>query len=529
MQSMKRLMTVLCCVMTVMLVLTSSPVKAEQSSDTDKATAARRVRSNIRVTAQSKTIRYSVDGDDDSIGNKADGVVLRTTGPVKVTYPHLNPLAVQASASTSAVDDPQHAAIVQLVQALAALPGIVKPAAPAGAPVNVSFAGARVGDKDTCNVSTAKDTFVAVRSTLLDDNGYSAKGLKGKFENWRNAIGKALQSNSGPDAVMAGVDQLSNDLEELTARVDCAQKAVDAIPDVKPPEKTPEHMAYDNLTTAVVGQLAGKAADRARTSNKKALDAAHAAAEAADAAASEERQYYDLLLVSGAPQRLNALKKLQATLTDLKDTLTKTYAEPSNWLNGTDYVLALDVTPTAEKMQRVTIKAVNVSVETSDDVLTISTSDAAAASMDVQLDSTFVAEVGIGVTFGFVTRPKYGTGTNADGQTVVAPATPDSVSVDPTVMVNFVPRGVTGAVPIIQVGASTSKTSPAVLLGGGWRMPGGPKGAFVIGVGAMFAWVKDLQQLHVGSVITGTKDIESDLGFDPQPKVRWYFNLQYKF
>ena len=54
MQSMKRLMTVLCCVMTVMLVLTSSPVKAEQSSDTDKATAARRVRSNIRVTAQSR-------------------------------------------------------------------------------------------------------------------------------------------------------------------------------------------------------------------------------------------------------------------------------------------------------------------------------------------------------------------------------------------------------------------------------------------------------------------------------------------
>src|SRR5208282_1688480 len=139
-------------------------------------------------------------------------------------------------------------------------------------------------------------------------------------------------------------------------------------------------------------------------------------------------------------------------------------------------------------------------------------------------------EVGVGAVFGTVTAPVYGTAQNASGQTIVAKKPNTSLSVNPTVLVNFVCRCGTGLLtPMAQIGAAASKTTPAILLGGGIRLFGLSKGDVALGGGAMFAWVKDLQHLKVGDVIGGTNDINSDLGFSGLPKVGGYFAIQYKF
>ena len=83
---------------------------------------------------------------------------------------------------------------------------------------------------------------------------------------------------------------------------------------------------------------------------------------------------------------------------------------------------------------------------------------------------------------------------------------------------------------MLQIGASTSKDLPAILTGVGLRLFGiAGKGDISIGGGAMFGWAKDLQKLKVGDVITGTKDIDADLGYAGTPHVKAYFSILYKF
>ena len=82
---------------------------------------------------------------------------------------------------------------------------------------------------------------------------------------------------------------------------------------------------------------------------------------------------------------------------------------------------------------------------------------------------------------------------------------------------------------MFQIGAATSKDLPAILVGGGLRLFGLGKGDVAIGGGAMFAWFKDLQKLKVGDVVTGTTQIDTDLGYSSRPKLGGYFAIQYKF
>lgn len=62
---------------------------------------------------------------------------------------------------------------------------------------------------------------------------------------------------------------------------------------------------------------------------------------------------------------------------------------------------------------------------------------------------------------------------------------------------------------------------------GRFRLFGSAKGDISIGGGAMFARYKDLKTLK--AVVSGTKDIEADLGHVSRPKSGTYFAIQYKF
>jgi len=215
-------------------------------------------------------------------------------------------------------------------------------------------------------------------------------------------------------------------------------------------------------------------------------------------------------------------------------TLGKQYGAEDKWIGAqsSDFQISDEIGPTFEKMQTVTVKVVSVTFKVDDasSALNISQQETASGTFSVRRYSLLTPEIGVGVVFGAIKQPKYGTDKNAQGQTIVARVPDTSLSIAPSVLVNFVCRCSTGAlVPMFQLGAATSKDLPGILGGVGIRLFGLGKGDVAIGGGAMFGWVKDLQKLKSGDVVGGTKDIDADLGYSGRPKIGSYFVIQYKF
>jgi hypothetical protein len=235
---------------------------------------------------------------------------------------------------------------------------------------------------------------------------------------------------------------------------------------------------------------------------------------------------------SSVVQQLTALKN---TLIQLQKELTATYAVDTRWV-GTDRkefrLNATAITPTPQQMQNVTVKVVsiNFNYDPTSGSLTIANQDAGSVTFSVRRYSLLTPEIGTGAVFGTIKTPSYGTGKNAAGQTIVTKVPDNSISVNPSLMVNFVCHCSAGALaPMLQMGTSVSKDLPALLVGGGLRLFGLGSGDISISGGGMFAWVKDLQKLQPGDVITGTADITADLGYSAKPKLGAYFAVLYKF
>ena len=151
--------------------------------------------------------------------------------------------------------------------------------------------------------------------------------------------------------------------------------------------------------------------------------------------------------------------------------------------------------------------------------------------MVVRKYAPWVPEIGAGLTFAKVKRQKFGTGTNDAGKTVISEADPDESSIDPTLMMNFLCGfcGASGFTPMFQVGTSTSKSTPAIFLGGGIRLLPTSKGDVALGVGYVIPFAKQLKgDAAVGDPIEGTADLENKLEWQ-RVKGAVYVNLQYKF
>jgi hypothetical protein len=181
-------------------------------------------------------------------------------------------------------------------------------------------------------------------------------------------------------------------------------------------------------------------------------------------------------------------------------------------------------------MKEVTVKLTSVSFRFPPEApaFSLAEEDLGSGTFTIQRYSPYVIEKSVGAVFGILKQPTYGTATTADGKTVVARTSDKSLSVNPAVMLNLVCR-CAGGLPMLQIGAATSKDLPAFLFGGGIRLFGLGKGDFGLTYGAMMGWYKDLNKLQVGSAVTGTKDIESDLAFISKPHIKSYFAIQYKF
>ena len=232
--------------------------------------------------------------------------------------------------------------------------------------------------------------------------------------------------------------------------------------------------------------------------------------------------------------RLEQMTAITKTVDQIDKSLAP-YANGDNWIGEKEGaprvndVLYAELRPSSTTMQKFTIKAVKVGIDTTATALTVTREEVAGGTFTVRAFRRFTAEAGAGLVLSDIKRPKYGTTKDAAGKTVVGAAKNEAESDDAAVMVNFVCRCGWGDefTPLIQIGVAPRPSSPSILLGGGFRLFGLGKGDVAIGVGAILAWVKDLTNLKPGDEVTGTKDIEADLTY--QRRTRPYVALLYKF
>lgn len=426
----------------------------------------------IRLSPGTKTVQWAAD-EDNTFRNLDASSLFLTRSSIYVTYPGLNPLRLQASASVVSADDPAFATITKLIQALTTLATTIAPTPGPGALARAKCSSASLDIED-------------LRASLYGDNT-SPEKLSGEIQTWVSAIDDSFASGAnGPASIQAGI------------------KAI---------KVSGDH--FSKITTEASKQWAN-VIDCAKT------------------ATTDQVLYRLAALTAQDRTRLEQLVALQKASGELSNTLTKDYADSSKWTGGTskDYIVSSEIKPTFDKLQNVTVKVTSagLKVDPVTNVLLIDHQDAGSATLTVRKYSSLVPEIGVGAVLGTLKTPVYGTAKNAASQTVVAQTDTKRLSVNPTILANFVCRCGTGLLaPMIQIGVATSKDLPAILLGGGLRLFGLGKGDVALGGGAMFGWYKDLQKLKVGDVVGGTSDINSDLGYITTPKVGGFVAIQYKF
>jgi hypothetical protein len=423
-------------------------------------------------------MKWAAD-DDTTFRSITSDTVFLTKSSIYVTYPAFNPLSVRATAKGSAADDPTFATITKLISALTSVAQTISPALPANtpAPVLAPLPGA------TC-VSASKD-IEELRKALYPDHP-SAADLKQEVADWIASIDNSFGAGkSGPASIAVAIAKINTDSALF-----------------------PDPAAAKNRWNVLLS--------------------------CASSAADPERGYYQAAALSNQLPRLQQLADMKDAADKLASLLGKDYKDKSRWMgtNETHYIISNELLPTFEKMQTVnaSVSSLTISVDSVTGAITSQQQDLGSASFSVRKYSPLTPEIGIGAVFGTLIQPTYGTSTNSAGNVVVAKKNSNTLSVNPTILANFVCRCGSGSlVPMVQIGAATSKDLPSILLGGGFRLFGLSKGDVAVGGGLLLGWYKDLKTLHVGDVISGTNDINNDLAYISTPKPAGYFAVQYKF
>lgn len=456
------------------------------AAGTAELLGAPKVRSRLRVQLDSaaRKLTYAVDGDETFRELKGDSLFL-TGRSIFVTYPRLNPLRLQANAAVSAVDDPAHSAVAKLIESILSITSIVKPDRPQ--PV-VAPAG-----ETTCPAGGPAATDIATLASLLYGPATLPVNVRREVDDWVAAVDTAFAAGKpGPDAIRSAISAIKRDSSNGTGLLPALDKS-----------------------TAQAPALVTKVEEGAVSAHTPC-----------------DQTLYRLALMTNPRARLQQLKALKAAVEQTAELLSAQYAVEAKWINGTDYKISEEIEPTAERMRSVEVKVATITfrVDEAASALVAIAQDAGLARFTVRRYAQFEPEVGVGVVFAAVNRPQYGTAKNSAGATVVARVPDTSLAINPTLTVNFVCRcGLGSLAPMLQIGAATSKDSPALLLGGGLRLFGLGKGDLAIGGGVMFAWVKDLRALKDGDPVSGTKDIEADLAFESKPRTKGYLSILYKF
>ena len=210
-------------------------------------------------------------------------------------------------------------------------------------------------------------------------------------------------------------------------------------------------------------------------------------------------------------------------------------AHVTRWAEGapSDFIVKHSVEPTRSTMRKVTVTFSRLTYTTLGTTGSVATKkqDVAKGSFVVRRYARLIPEIGVGLAYSKVKRPRFGTAVDAAGKTVIAEAVPEEGSLDPSLLVNFIcglcPDWTLS--PMVQVGVSTSKTSPALFLGGGFRLFGLGKGDFAFSAGGALPFARQLKDgVSPGKIIDSAAALEAELTWRPA-KWGWYGVLQYKF
>src|SRR5262249_9490080 len=161
-----------------------------------------------------------------------------------------------------------------------------------------------------------------------------------------------------------------------------------------------------------------------------------------------------------------SLAAVASLVRELREALATEYlsASDAKWI-GTDFQLGPPL-PVSDQARVVDVRIVSVdfAVDDSSGLLIRTAEITTPATFSVRRESKFVREFAAGTIFGTVTRPSYGTGTNAAGATTVVRTSHDRMSVNVGFLAGLVCRCGWGPLvaPMFQAGVSTSREVPAL-------------------------------------------------------------------
>ena len=483
-----------------LLVLLLAPANVSAVDVTAAYLRAPKASAYLVLERQESAIGFDVDAPGRIPHVAEDQQTVLFVSEVNVVYSGFNPFSVAVKVDAEESDDPNFVQLSKFLDALKAIPATVT----AGSAQSASAAKLSTATRD------AKAARSAIRSGKKSDLA-ACTDLLAAFDRSLDAMVGLIKSDSKdvtrtprdwPATLKAWATSSTTQANIAGARADILQAAADL-------DSNLEAMAKELLTLEDVAGALGS----------------HVECGAASAS--------DLANVVTVSVLMASNRSTKEALRDSLKAIAATLERPSNPLNWTNEVQPLYIVykhPALNHRQlslRVSVTPIVVAAGSAGGV-TIEQKTPLQASFVAREFATLVPEVAGGLVYTDIRRPKYGTATS-NGKTVVARAGEEKANLAATLLANFVCRcfGPGVVQPALQLGVSTDKEAPAILVGGAlrftWPIPFSISGGAVI-----LSWVKDLDKLHPNDPVTGTADIESDLKLTRAP-TRYYAGLQVTF
>lgn len=148
--------------------------------------------------------------------------------------------------------------------------------------------------------------------------------------------------------------------------------------------------------------------------------------------------------------------------------------------------------------------------------------------------TSVIPEFGLGAFYALtdISFPKYGTSTDAAGNTIIASAGEDKLRLIPSAVLNLVGNwGYGPAYPMLQFGVGSGKVMPTFSTGVGTKIFSFKDRSLrnvSISIGGIWHWAQQLDKLKIGDPVKGTADINNDLTYVLQPP-SWYLGIHFNF
>ena len=511
------------------------------SDETQKLLDGRRVNDVLQFSVlrdkDATNVTYRADNRGDGVLHDGDTFV--TPGTIDLTYKNFNPFKVSITSTETAAPDANQKAVGDFLDALIGFGKTIVPSTEKAGGVARATAASAKGDPKNCM------TFFKDCSDAADAKAKLAKALDGSqsaavaadaakdaaVEVCRTALRECLRCGGFDQAVRQATTAVTAGAKPAVSADDLGRWVRDAngrpgilavrgtiAPGDKSAPPGTVLRARDDVKETIGSlndardQLAGltKVSDTC-SSNVGTLSALFAAASSLDG-------------VLDANKRL--LASLEGILKMLDDYLGR------KWRTGdaTDSDLMfrqVESDSTQQKTVGLTFRLQKYTIDADTNTISGANDVEATRSMVVRRYRRLVPEVGVAGVYNDLRYPKYSTGKNDAGQTIVKKTT-DTGNVDAAITMNLLCNCFGGnfLYPGIQVGVSKAKDYPGILGGLVFRFAQPKQLSFAIG--RMLTWYKDLNTLTVNGPVGSDLELQGDLKRRRAPTAL-YLAAQYNF